>query len=388
MKQSVIKRIDELIREMSDRQFAAGGNLLILRDGREEGYFESGVLDLESRKPVRRDSIFRCYSMSKPVTSFAVMKLLEEGRLELMDPVWKFLPGFMDQKVGDGLEPVLRDVQVKDMLSMTSGLTYGGNTCRNEIETEALIEEMKAKLYTPDEITTNEFANRLGRIPLKFQPGSQWSYGLSADVLGAIVETVSGMSYREYLIKNLFEPLGMCDTDFYVPEGKQQRLAKVYQPAENGLKLFEVPHLDIINRMDHIPAFQSGGAGLASTIDDYARFAAMLMQEGTFEGRQYLAPGTVRFMRSGCLLPHQQATYSWNGLEGYTYGNLMRVRVNDGQSMMLGTVGEYGWDGWLGTYFSNDPAKKLSIIFMIQKTDAGTSEYIRKIKNVIYGAEL
>lgn len=381
-----VDRIESLMQEMADTGYAAGGNVLIIKNGKEECYSDSGFLDIVSGRKVKRNSIFRCYSMTKPVTGYAVMKLIEDGKLDLADPVWKFIPGFKDQTVGENGEKPLRDMQIKDLLDMTSGLTYGGTDTLTERETQKLFDEMIEKLDTDEAVSTYEFADRIGQIPMKFQPGTAWNYGVSADILGAVVEVISGMSYRDFLKKNLFEPLEMEDTDFYVPEDKQDRLSKVYEMKDGRLQLFTYSNLAVSNGMKKIPAFQAGGAGLASTIDDYAKFAGMLMNDGESCGRRYLKAGTVRYFRSGCLMPPVQDTYNWNGLQGYTYGNLMRVRQNIGRGLMLGEIGEYGWDGWLGTYFANDPVNRITMLLMIQRTDAGTMEYSRKIKNVIYSS--
>ena len=384
MTESTKQRIRELLQEMTGNGFAAGVNVLIMDKG-EENYFECGMIDLEGHREIRRDSIFRLYSMTKPVTACAVMMLLEDGVIELMDPVSKFIPGFRNQTVGEERVPVKKEMCIKDLLSMTSGLTYGGTESFTERETDRLFKDVIDSMDGKDAVTTSCFADRLGRIPLKFEPSASWQYGTSADVLGAVVEVAAGMSFRDFLMERLFEPIGMNDTDFYVPREKQERLAKVYTAAGGHLEPYTYSHLAVSNTMTHIPAFQSGGAGLVSTVDDYARFAGMLMQHGSFNGRRYLHPGTVRLMTGGCLMPcQQQAMNLWNGLEGYTYGNLMRVRIKDGQCMMNGMEGEYGWDGWLGAFFANDPVNDLVILLMMQKVDAGTTEYTRKIRNLIY----
>lgn len=384
-----LNKIDNILKEMTDTGYVAGINCMILRDGKPIYYGESGYIDLEKKNPVKKDSIFRLYSMTKPITSAAVMCLVEDGKIDLNQPVGDFIPSYKDQIVADRDEKysVRRPMKVKDLLDMTSGLTYGGETNITEIQTEKLCAEAISRLNSKDEMSTIEFASRLGEIPLIFNPGESYRYSYSADVLGAIVETVSGMKYGEFLKKRLFEPLGMKDTGFYVPKEKQNRLSKVYQPSEYGLKEYTYNHLAINLCMDHEPAFQSGGAGLCSTIEDYAKFANMLMNNGLYEGKRIMQPGTVKFMTSGCLDEGPAEEFkNWDGLSGFTYSNLLRVLKNPGLAVTAGSKGEYGWDGWLGPYFSNDPKHKITILEMIQRTDAGTTYYMRRIRNVVYAA--
>ena len=369
----------------------AGVNLLVLQNGKELLYAQSGYADLEAKHPLQKDTIFRLYSMSKPITAAAAMILMERGIIDLCDPVKKFLPGFQNQKVakGDELVPVRRDCTIRDLLSMTSGLLYGG-TDKAGKAAEAVIEEAKARMDGPDALSTVELANRLGSQPLFFHPGEHFNYGTSADILGAVIEVASGMRFGEFLRKEIFEPLQMNDTDFSIPSDKQNRRAKSYEPDKNGL-LVEYPtnNLAISYTMETYPAFESGGAGLASTLPDYARFASMLLNGGTLDGVSILKPETVRYMTTGQLLPWQQEDMwkSWDGLTGYSYGNLMRVAKDPGMAPLLATAGEYGWDGWLGAYFSNHPAEKITFLLGMQKRDAGTTSLTRRLRNCVF-AEL
>lgn len=389
MNQKKLTRLQNLLQEMTDTGFISGVNCMVIQNGTEQCYYEAGFRDISGKLPITRDTIFRLYSMSKPVTSAAVMILLEEGRLDLLDPVSKFLPGFQNPyKIVDGMAvPVTRPVTIQNLLNMTSGLVYLGEGNPAEVRSMALFEEMISGLDEEKPITTQEFANRLGRLPLAFAPGERWQYGASADVLGAVIEVVTGMSFGEFLAERIFKPLGMKDTGFYVPAEKQYRLAKVYQATENGLTENTYSHLGIRHHMDTPPAFESGGAGLASTIDDYARFAQMLLNKGSLEGAKILSPKTVEFMTNAHLTPTQQ-TYvnQWESLPGYTYANLLRIMKDPDAAVFLGSKGEYGWDGWLGTYFMNDPAHNLTFLIMHQKTDSGTTTYTRKLRNVLFSA--
>ncbi|QAY65364.1 serine hydrolase domain-containing protein [Paenibacillus protaetiae] len=385
--QFAVKQLKNTLRNGIESNEIAGANLLVLKEGSELFYHEDGLADRETEKSITRDSIFRLYSMTKPVTAASVMILLERGMIDLFDPVSRYLPGFKNQtaEVNGELVPVHREVTIHDLLSMTSGLLYGG-TNRTGRATEALFEEVDRRLTGDSPMTTQEIANRLGQGPLAFQPGSYWAYGTSADVLGAVVEVASGMRFGEFLKQEIFEPLDMHDTGFWVEPSKRERLVNTYQNnSEGGLALFAGSHLGINHRMDRQPAYEAGGAGLVSTIDDYAQFASMLLNEGTYKGVQILRPTTVRYLTSAVLNEKQQKGFeNWHMLTGHSYGNQMRVMTDSRRAGIIGTTGEYGWDGWLGAYFSNSPQDKLTVLFLTQKKDAGTLPVTRKLRNIVY----
>ncbi|MDF2989310.1 MAG: beta-lactamase [Eubacterium sp.] len=387
--QAEIGQVKKVLRAGIDNNELAGANLMVIKDGNEILYHEDGYADREEKLPVKRDSIFRLYSMSKPVTAAAVMILLERGEIDLYDPVSRFLPGFKNQMVAVGSElvPAQREVNIKDLLSMTSGLLYGGGDRAGQ-DTEALFRELDGRLLGDSPMSTIEAMNKLGKCALAFQPGSAWQYGTSADVLGAVVEVASGLSYGEFLDKELFKPLGMQDTAFWVPAEKRDRLVKTYARNEKEeLVPFYEDHLGVRHKMDRIPAFESGGAGLASTIDDYAKFAKMLMNEGSLGNVGILRPRTVKYLTSCTLNAEQQKTFDlWVTLGGHSYGNQMRVMTDPSQAGDMGSLGEYGWDGWLGAYFCNCPKDNLTFILMMQRTDAGTTPLTRKIRNIILSA--
>lgn len=389
MRMQKLERLGELAQEMVDTGFVAGVNCMVIQHGRELCYYEAGWRDMAAGKRMTRDTICRMYSMSKPITSAAVMILLEEGKLDLLDPVSMYLPGFRSQYVMEQgiVHPVVRPMTIQNLLNMTSGLVYLGESNAAEVRCGQLIDEIVAKLDTEEALTTVEIANRIGELPLAFQPGDNWQYGLSADILGAVVEVISGMRFGDFLEKRIFEPLGMKDTAFYVPKEKQERLAKVYRQQPDGLIEEHYSHLGIQNRMESRPVYESGGAGLASTLDDYFRFTQMLLQNGSYEGVQILAPQTVRYMTTAHVTPKQQrGVDTWESLAGYTYGNLMRILERPELAAGMGSKGEYGWDGWLGTYMVNDPANELTFLMMQQRADSGTTAYTRKMRNVLFAA--
>lgn len=386
-----VTQIKKALRTSIDNHELAGANLLVMHKGEELLYLGDGLADIEANLPIQRDSLFRLYSMSKPITAAAVMALYEGGMIDLSEPVSKFLPGFRNQQVAvDGkLVPAEREVTLHHLLSMTSGLVYGGEDPAGQA-TEAVFAEVDARLLGEEPMETVELANRLGACPLAFQPGTDWRYGTSADVLGAVVEVVSGKRFGEFLRDAFFDPLEMRDTGFWLTEAHQNgRMAKTY--IDNGpqdpMTLYAGNHLGIIHSMDRSPAFESGGAGLVSSLDDYARFGQMLINGGGWEGRQLLRPATVAYFGNSTLNQQQQPGFLTRfSMPGYSYGNLMRVLTDPGKAAVIGSPGEYGWDGWLGCYFCNCPQDKLTFLLMMQRKDSGTMAITRKLRNIVMSA--
>lgn len=388
------KRLEKIMQQAVDRCEVAGVNLLVEKDGRELCYCEAGIANVAKARPFRRDTIIRLYSQTKPITAAAAMILMERGMLDLDQPVSDFLPSYskLNVCVNGTVRPATIPMRVFDLLKMTSGLVYPDGSTISGLQTAAVFAELDRRLFTDHQMTTRELADALAGCVLAYDPGRSWGYGTSADVLGAVVEVVSGMSFADFLQKELFEPLGMTDTAFWVPADKQDRLAAAYETTvdvdgKTSLSLFKGNHLGIRNDMAEEPAFASGGAGLASTLDDYMKFARMLLREGEDHGVRILKPQTVRYMVSGELMGRQQEAFeNWLGLEGYSYGNLMRVNKNPGQSGYLAKEAEYGWDGWLGAYFANFPRENMTILMGTQKKDGGTFTLTRKLRNVILGS--
>ena len=272
---------------------------------------------------------------------------------------------------------------------MTSGLVYPDDCTDPGKAVDKVFAEACDRLDTERPMTTRELADRLARCPLAFEPGTGWRYGTSADVLGAVIEVISGKKLSEFMQDELFAPLEMKDTAFWVPAEKQSRLAKAYETvtAEDGSKsmqLYTGNNLAVRNDMAKPPAYEAGGAGLVSTLDDYMKFARMLRNGGRAGKHEILKPETVRYMCSGQLLPVRQQDFDqWIGLDGFSYGNLMRVCKNPSQAVMFAREGEYGWDGWLGMYFANFPKEDMTILMGMQKKDAGTFSLTRKLRNVV-----
>lgn len=391
MNDDLEKKICGLMKQAVQNQQTAGVSLLVRKDGEELFFGACGYADIEKQEVLGRDHIFRLFSMTKPVTAVAAMILVERGMLDLNMPVSEVLPGFAGAKVMEDGVPVMsqRPVRVLHLLNMTSGLTYGEEPTPEGRQVLRLIDSCMALLHTDRCVSTVEFANALGRIPLAFAPDSSWCYGFSADVLGAVIEEVSGMRFGAFLEENLFKPLNMKDTGFYVPDETYSRLAAAYETAEDAsLRRYDGDYLMIRNQADAPPRYESGGAGLLSTIDDYARFAQMLLNGGSLDGTRILSPRTVQYLTSGELTPPQQAAMRrFGGHEGYTYSHLLRRLIDPGRACLMSEAGEYGWAGWLGCYFANIPGQNMTILLMQQKKGAGTSALTRKIRNVL-SAEL
>lgn len=386
IKKKTALRMREMIDEAIAQGETAGMSLGIWQDGEELFFTAQGYADQEAKKPMERNTIHRLYSMTKPVTATAATILIEEGRLDPEQPVSDFLPGFTHLTVEKdrAIVPVEKPMTVYQLLNMTSGLTYGDDVSVAGKMTTNYIEECTRRLHTDDAVSTIELANHLGTLPLAFMPGASWQYGLSADVLGAVIEVASGMRFGDYLESRIFQPLGMQDTGFYVPEAKQERLACAYeQTAGTGMKPYTGNHLAVSNTMASRPAFESGGAGLVSTLDDYARFGKMLQNGGSLNGARVLSPASVRFLTTGGLTHRQNQVFCEGfGPQGFTYSNLMRIAQKPEMSCMLASNGEYGWAGWLGCYFANLPEEKITFILMQQLKDSGTTSLTRKLRNV------
>ncbi|MCR5101097.1 MAG: beta-lactamase family protein [Butyrivibrio sp.] len=389
--EEVKKLMDSQIKKAIDANEVAGMNVLVYKDGKEMIYTQGGYADIDENKDFNRNTIFRLYSQSKPVTSAAVMKLMEDGIIDITEPVSKYIEGFKDQYYMENGKMVHLDepMMIYHLLSMTSGLCYPAIDNVNGCMVDQIFKEADSKLYTDQAMTTMELANRIGKCTLSFKPGTDWMYGTSADILGAVIESASGMKFSEYLKKNFFEPLEMKDTAFYVPSEKQNLLARSYETVwgENGNnKLIEYTgdNLLIMNRMKTEPAFESGGAGLASTIDDYMHFAQMLLNDGKYKGKQILKPETIKYMTNTHLREgSDHGLKLWTGLAGYSYGNLLRVADRPDVASYIIKKGEYGWDGWLGPYFANFPEENITILMGMQKRDAGTWDLTRKLRNII-----
>ena len=375
-----LERLQSVLEDYIARQQIAGAVTLIARRGRVVHQLNLGKLDRESGTPLPRNAIFRIASMTKPITSVAAMMLVEEGRLLLSDPVSKYLPEFERTGVavadsskpeGYSVERALRPLSVRNLLTHTTGISYGDGLARKLFEEERLSGWYFAEQREP----MGSLVRRLSQLPFDAHPGEVFLYGFSTDILGHLVEVVSGLELNQYFQERIFEPLGMVDTDFYLPPKKLDRFTSVYTRTENGLELIDgsvtSPYVT-----GPRTAF-SGGAGLLSTVEDYARFLHMLLNGGELDGKRLLSPKTVQHMTSNHVV----------GLFGDRGFGLGFAIVQDlGRELVLGTPGSYGWGGAYFTTFWVDPAEQLIAIFMAQLIPNQSSDLRSKFTNLVYQA--
>ena len=330
-----------------------------------------GMMDVEAHKPMQFDTLFRIYSMTKPITSVAVMMLYEEGFFQLTDLISRFVPGFDDAQVlikttesGLELAKLEREITIHHLLTHTSGLGYGID------EDDPVYEMIQERIWRvveqrPD-TTLEQMVQDLARLPLAHQPGSAWRYSLATDVLGYLVQVVSGMGFDEFLRRRIFEPLGMVDTGFYVPQDRIEHFSANYGPGEQGgLEVIDAPATSRYTRPTSHP---SGGGGLVSTASDYVRFAHMLLNKGELDGVRLLGRKTVELMTmnhlpAGCH-PFDE-TYRGFGLG-------VAVVTDVAKSQLLGSVGAYGWGGAASTTFWVDPQEELIGLLLLQLMPSGT----------------
>lgn len=352
-----------LLRREIDRGRIPGGLFGLWKDGQEVFSAMEGCADLTSGAPLTRDSLFRIYSMTKPITAVAAMILMEEGRLMLDDPVATYLPEYAHLTClndrGD-VVPCPTPMTIRHLLSMTSGLVYPGEDPAGRFMQRCFDSFAPANMagHGP---STREVARLIAQQPLAFEPGSDWRYGLSADVMGAIIEVIAGQKLSTFMQERIFTPLGMQDTGFFVPESKAHRLTTLYRHMDGHLQPDETRHLGLTLCLQP-PTFESGGAGLISTLDDYARFANAL----TCGGQGLVSEKTIRLFQAG-MIGDEYPT--WRGIDkcrGYRYGCFMRTFRDAGQAGAPGTPGEFGWDGWTGPYVSMDPENRTVMLFMMQ----------------------
>lgn len=374
-----LQRLLAVLQAEIDRGHLPGAVALVARRGKLVLFESLGQQDPAAGSPMMRDAIFRIYSMTKPVVSVAVMMLMEQGKLLLSDPVARYLPEYANQKVAVErggqleLEAVVRPATVQDLLRHTAGLTY-------EFLGSAAAQRQYAKLQIGSRERSNaEFSQTLAALPLMFQPGSVWEYSRATDVLGRLVEVVSGQTLGDYLRQHIFIPLGMVDTGFSVPVADQHRIAEPFAHDPEG----GVPMRVLEPR--RAAAMESGGGGLLSTAMDYARFLQFMRNKGELQGVRLLSSHTVDFMTAdhlgaipvnGDLLP-----------PGHGFGLGFAVRTAAGITSVPGSVGLYYWGGIAGTTFFVDPAQDLYALLMIQAPNQ--RDYYRPLfRSLVYAALL
>ena len=378
-------RITEVIRADIDKGRIPGAVMLIARDGKI-GYFETlGAQDKQASTPMQKDAIFRIYSMTKPIVSVAAMMLAEEGRLHINEPVSKYLPQLKDLKVGvekkdaatgnTTLELVAtqREMTIQDLLRHTSGLTYG-------VFGKSLVKQ----LYTDNRVDANDHTNaelieKLAKVPLMFQPGTTWEYSRSTDVLGHVVEVVSGQTLDRFLDERILKPLKMHDTGFWVPSEKAARIAEPFKEDPDTKQPIRL--LDITKP----PKYLSGGGGMVSTAADYVRFAQMLLNGGELDGVRILSRKSIEYMTADHTPEAMRKGPAYLPGPGYGFGLGFAVRTDNGVAATPGSAGDYNWGGLGGTYFWVDPKEKLIAIWMMQAPGQRT-HYRQIFRSLVYPA--
>ena len=373
-----LQRMSDAFRREVDKGTLPGATVMVARRG-QIGWFDAiGRQGPAASAPMAHDSIFRIFSMTKPIVSIGIMMLIEDGHFILNDPVAKFIPEFSDQKVGvenNGkldLVPVQRPMTIQDLLRHTSGLTYDhtGNGLVQQLYQQSRLRSRK--------ISNAEHATMIAGMPLVCQPGVEWNYSRSTDVLGRIIEVVSGKSLGAFLTERILAPLQMAETAFHTGEENAGRLAEAF-PTDpwNGDKV------QLFNMMEK-PVMESGGGGLVSTTMDYARFCQMLLNGGALDGTRIVGRKTLELMASDHLAPGVKVDSPLMPA-GHGFGLGFAVRTHQGMAPFPGSLGQFVWSGMAGTFFFIDPAEDLFTVFMMQ--GPGQREYIRAVlRDLVYAA--
>jgi CubicO group peptidase (beta-lactamase class C family) len=377
-----------------------GTQLMIARSGEIVHESVAGLADRERAKPLRDDTIFRIYSMTKPITSVAFMMLVEEGHVALLDPVHKYIPSWRDLAVfaagGPGGFLTKRTdgpMLIIDLLRHTSGLTYGFQSRTNVDAAYRKLDIGAASLglgMVEPRLDLEATIEALAKVPLEFSPGSAWNYSVSTDVLGYLIGKISGMPFEQFLKTRIFEPLGMVDTDFFVPESKRARFAACYAPNAKGeTVLQDDPETGFFRAP---PVFISGGGGLVGTASDYMKFANMLVAGGAANGHRFISFKTLELMRmnhlpGGRMLNDMSVSlFAEAAYAGVGFGLGFAVVTDVAQTALACSAGEYFWGGAAGTAFWVDPVEDIAVVFMTQLMPSSTYPLRRELRTLVYAA--
>jgi CubicO group peptidase (beta-lactamase class C family) len=379
-----LQNIDDYLNRIIDQGEAAGAGALIFRHGEEAYYKSFGFQDREQKIPMANDTIYRIYSMSKTFTIVTAMTLYEKGLFKLHDPIGEFIPAFKGVKVAahdergqlqivDARSPIT----FEHLFTMTSGIPYPGP---GSYSARAAAEENARR---QGELTTRKAAETMAGVPLCFHPGEYWMYGFSHDVLGALIEVLSGKTLGIYMKEVILDPLALKDTAFFVPQEKRSRLAKAYEWTEGGLK--EKTDLDPAALSP--PAFESGGGGLCSTLQDVGHYALMLLGNGKLGEERVLSRKTIELIRRNHVVPSQQLKqFGFPSQAGYGYGLGVRTMTDTAAAGLNGSSGEWAWDGMLGTWYCVDPAEDMAAVFLIQRYPGANENLPKRFAQTVYGA--
>ena len=383
---TVLHNIREYLDETYVKQGKYVGTMTLVSRKGEVAYLDSlGMMDRENNRPMQEDTIFRIYSMTKAITSIAIMQLLEKSKFRLDDPVHWYIPSWRNLRVyQSGVYPNFvtskpkRHMTIRDLLSHMSGLTYNFMYRTN---VDAAYRETKVQLSE----TLQDFVDVLSTIPLEFSPGDKWNYSVATDVLGHLVEVFSGMNLEEYFREYIFNPLEMHDTSFSCPDEKLDRLASLYEYNSKGdPKLLKIPFLQT--------KMASGGGGLFSTMNDYHNFCHMLLHKGEFNGKRLIGRKTLELMTANHLPNNQDLTemsesaFSETPYAGVGFGLGFSVMLDPAKSQSLSDIGEFGWGGAASTVFFINPKEDMFVIFLTQLLPSSTYQVRRELRSLIYSA--
>ncbi|MBO5227715.1 MAG: beta-lactamase family protein [Lachnospiraceae bacterium] len=380
-------RVTDFLETQKDKGIA-GCSCMIFKDDKKVYEHYTGYADLATKKPIDKDTLFRIYSMTKVIVCTAALQLYERGLYNLNDPLGMYMPEFEESRIfktmPNGLVrvvPAEKQITVKDLFTMRAGLTYDDPSSRTGRAIIDMMKRMEEK-YPCRTYTTREFAKEFASIPLAFEPGSHWHYSMCHDVLGAFIEVISGKTLGEYLKENIFEPLGMHDTAFHFGEDKLERLATMYTVKDGKLEPFNHPW----DNYGLNSVYESGGAGLMSTLSDYMKFANTLTRGGTsVDGVRIIGRKTIDLMRTNHLSDEQLKDFDWFTQLGYGYGLGVRTLIDKAAGGVNSSYGEFGWSGMAGTWMAVDPEERLTAVYMQQRIPNLEDYTVARLRAAIYG---
>ena len=389
--------LDEHIQKFVDEGHVPGGVFLIARKGEIVYHKNFGYQTLAKKKPYQKDNIFRLASMTKAFTTVSIMQLFERGKLGLDDPIHYYIPAFAKSTILDEFNkadssftttPASKPITIRHLLTHTSGITYGSF---NPGKIQAVYEKMGAGTFglSSDKMNTEQMVNQLAKVPLIFEPGTKYMYGLNMEVLGRIVEVVSGKPLNQYFRDNIFNPLELKDTDFYLPKSKHDRLVEVYT-YDGNRKMIMASDTEFGALMEYPKMADNnhyaGGGGMSGTTMDYAIFLQALLNDGTYKGKRILSRKTIDVMTSDQLMLLNEKKTGYSNLPGVTYGLGFQLKTDAGQAWSHKSAGTYEWGGYFNTKFFIDPQEELIFVGMTQIVPFARPDFWDKMYAIIYGA--